>query len=243
MTGTVFAIASGKGGVGKTATAVNVAVSFRMHDQSVILVDGDLGMPNVVQWFGINDDQTLHDVLAGTAELPDAVINHAPKFSILPGDHQLDGFADADPSRFAYVIDRLTHEYDFVLIDTPGGLSYENALPLHIADDIILITSPNPAAIKDTKRTKWLVDRIDSTIMGVVVAKADYTTDADEIAADIGVDLLGTVPFDRTIDESLEAGRPLEIYDSDSLAAASYRELGAILLNEDEATKEPVGVD
>lgn len=244
MTGQVLVVASGKGGVGKTATAVNLAVSFRLQDRSVVLVDGDLGMPNVVEWFSIDRGPTVHDVLAGTAEPYDAVLQEAEGFGILPGDHQLDGYADADPSRFAYVIDRLAKQYDHVIVDTGGGLSYENALPLRIADEIILVTSPNPSAIKDTKRTKGLVDLIEGNIRGVVVMKADYSTDAEEIAADIGVDLLGTVPFDRTIDESIAEGVPLEMHDPDSLAAEAFRKLGAVLLNEEEPlTRNPVDGD
>lgn len=234
MTGQVLAVASGKGGVGKTATVVNLAVGFRLQDESVVLVDGDLGMPNVVEWFSIERGPTVHDVLAGNAEPYDAVIQEADGFGILPGDHQLDGFAAADTTRFAYVIDRLARQFAYVLVDTGGGLSYENALPLQVADEIILVTSPNPAAIEDTKRTKGLVDLIESTIRGVVVVKTDYSTDAEAIADDIGVSLLGTIPFDRTIDESIASGQPLEAYDSDSIAAQAYRNLANVILNEEE---------
>lgn len=234
MTGQVIAVASGKGGVGKTATIVNLAVGFRLHDRSVVLVDGDLGMPNIVEWFSIERGPTIHDVLAGAAEPHDAVIQEAQGFGILPGDHQLDGYANADTTRFAYVIDRLARQYKFVLVDTGGGLSYENALPLQLADEVILVTSPNPSAISDTKRTKGLVDLLGSTIRGVIVVKTDFSTDAEAIAEDIGVDLIGTVPFDRTIDESIAHGQPLEAYDSDSLAAQAYRKLAAVILNEEE---------
>lgn len=234
MSGEVITIASGKGGVGKTATAVNLAISFRLHDHSVVIVDGDLGMPNLAAWFDTEPDATLHDVLAQRREPMDAVRREARGFGILAGSGELEDYSAADPSRFAYVIDRLSREYDSVVIDTGGGLSYENSLPLQLADHIILVTSPNPPAIDDTKRTKALVELLESTILGVVVTKATDTTDPDAIASELGDELLGVIPFDQTIDESIMANQPLEMFDANSPASEAYRALGAELLNEEE---------
>lgn len=234
MSANVIPVASGKGGVGKTITAVNLAVNLRMRDQSVVLVDGDLGMPNIAEWFGICHASTLHDVLAGNVDLADAIVRKATGFGVLPGDANLSGYSEADPTRFAYVIDRLEHEYDIVMIDTGGGLSYENTLPLQVADGIILVTSPDPPAVSDTKRTKHLIDIIDGEIRGLVVTKAADLSDGQEIANEVDVPLLGTVPFSETVEEAARQTQPMELFDSNSDVAKSYRNIAQLLVEPDE---------
>lgn len=241
MSGDILAIASGKGGVGKTVTAVNLATSIRLQQRSVVLIDGDLAMPNLAEWFDIDPEPTLHDVLADKVNLQEATVEKAKGFVLLPAGHELEGFAEADPTQFAYVIDRLARQFDHVIIDTGGGLSFENSFPLQIADDIILVTSPNSPAISDTERTKQLSEILDGSIRGVIVTMADNTTDAPAIAQQLGVELFGTIPDDDAVDESIAASQPLEVCAPKSAAARAYRQLGAKLLTETEArTEEPV---
>lgn len=241
MRGQVIAIASGKGGVGKTATTVNLAISFRLQDRSVALVDGDIGMPNLAAWFDIEPTETLHDVLAERIEVSTAVRNEADGFGILAGSNQLADYSAADPSQFAYVTDRLSHEYKVVLIDTGGGLSYENSLPLQLADHVLLVTSPAPPAVADTKRTKALVEMVEGSVLGVIVTKVTDDTNPQAIASDIGVELLGSIPFDQTVDESITAGQPLEMYDAESPAARAYREIGETLVEAGQSVTRATG--
>ncbi len=239
MAGKVLTIASGKGGVGKTVSIVNLAVGLRMQDQSVVLVDGDLGMPNIAKWFGADREPTLHDVLAGTTSLHAAVRQEADGFAVLPGDTEIDGFADADPSQFAYAVDRLAQQYEYVLIDTGGGLSYENALPLEIADEILLVTSPDPSAISDTKRTKGLIDLIEGTIRGVIITKASAEVEPATIAEQLDAYVYGLVPFDETVEESVVNCQPLEVYAPETDAASAYRSITAKLLEEEAIRTTP----
>ncbi|MFB6105540.1 MAG: MinD/ParA family protein [Halobacteriaceae archaeon] len=226
MSGDVLVIASGKGGVGKTVTAVNLAVSLRLQDRSVALVDGDLAMPNVATHLGVDPEGTLHDVLSGEASLNRSVLRAAKGFGVLPGDGEIEGYAAADPARFAYVVDRLAHEYDCVLVDTGGGLSHDNALPLQVADDVLLVTSPDPPAVEDTARTRSLLDVLGTVPRGVVVTKVTADADPTSVAATLDTDLLAAVPDDVAVERSVVAGSPLEAHAPESDAAAVYRRLG-----------------
>lgn len=241
MTGDVLVVASGKGGVGKTVTTVNLAVALRLQDRSVALVDGDLAMPNVGAHLGVEPDVTLHDVLAQDASLHSAVMQAADEFGVLPGGGELDGYASADPARFAYVIDRLSHQYDNVLVDTGGGLSHESALPLQIADETILVTSPDRPAVDDTRRTKALADIVGGRVRGLVVTKVAADTDPERVAGTLGTDLLAAVPYDVAVEQSVATGRPLEGYAAESDAAEAYRRLAARLVGA-EPSSTPDGV-
>jgi septum site-determining protein MinD len=232
MPGEVLTVASGKGGVGKTVTAVNLAVGLRLGGASVVVVDGDIGMPNVGRHTGVSHSPTLHDVLSEDATVREALVEEAEGFGVVPGGGDLDGFAAADPARFAYVVDRLAHEFDAVVIDTGGGLSYENALPLELADAVVLVTSPDPPAVDDTRRTRALVEVIGTPISGLVVTHATPEDSPEAIATDLGVDLLGAVPDDDAVDECVRAGRPLEVVAEESPAAAAYRDIAASFVDE-----------
>lgn len=230
MAGQVFAIASGKGGVGKTTTVVNLGVILRRSDHSVALVDADLGMANLGPMLGVTGELTLHDVLSGRATLDDALVEEAPGFAVLPGSGSLTDYADADPRNLGDVLDTLAESYDFVLVDTGAGMSHEDVLPLGLADGVLLVASPDPAAIGDTRKTAELADLAQGDIAGLVVTKADSDTDAKHVASQIGVDLLGVIPYDPTVRDSTASGRPLEATDPDTPAARAYRELASRLV-------------
>ncbi len=225
----VVAVASGKGGVGKTTTVVNLGVVLRRADHSVALVDADLGMANLGPKLGITDGGTLHDVLAGEATLEDALVEEAPGFAVLRGSESLMEYADADPGNLSEVLETLAEDYEFVLVDTGAGMSHEDVLPLGLADRVLLVTSPDPAAIDDTRKTAELVGLASGDIAGLVVTKAEADTDAAAVAEEVGVELLGEIPHDGMVPESAAAGRPLEAIDPDGPAAGAYRELAAAL--------------
>ncbi len=229
MRGQVVAVASGKGGVGKTTTVVNLGVVLRRADHSVALVDADLGMANLGPKLGITGGGTLHDVLAGAMTLEDALVEEAPGFAVLRGSKSLMDYPDADPQNLRGVLEALAEDYEFVLVDTGAGMSHEDVLPLGLADQVLLVSSPDPAAIGDTRKTAELAGLASSDIAGLVVTKADSDTDAAAIAEEVGTELLGTIPYDGTVRTSTAAGRPLEAVDPDGPAAKAYRDLADVL--------------
>jgi septum site-determining protein MinD len=232
MAGQVVAVASGKGGVGKTTTVANLGVVLRRSNHSVALVDADLGMANLGPMLGISGDPTLHDVLADTADLDQALVTETTGFAMLPGSQTLNDFSEADPAGLRTVLDSLAEEYEYVLVDTGAGVTHEGVLPLGLADQVLLVTSPDPAAVENTRKTAELTELADGVIAGVVVTKADETIDAEEIADSIGVNLLGVIPFDPTVRRSTAAGEPLEAVDPDSPAAEAYRNIATVLTTE-----------
>ena len=225
MTGQVFAVASGKGGVGKTTTVVNLGVTIRADDHSVALVDADLGMANLATVLGIEHEPTLHDVLAGRAETEEAIVEQADRFAIVPGSRDLHGFAEADPTRLRDVIDDLAERYDYVIIDTGAGLSHEDLLPLGLADQVLLITTPDPSSVGDTRKVAGFSDILGKAVRGLVVTKSRTQSDADVAADEFDTELLATIPDDPTVVESTAKGVPLEVFDPETPAASAYRKL------------------
>ncbi len=234
MTGRVFAVASGKGGVGKTTTAVNLAAAMAEADRSVVLVDYDLGMANVGAVLDIGPGEaTLHDVLAGEADALDAVVEAPGEFDVMVGGTNIEDFGRADPSGLREVAEDLREEYDVTIVDTGGGLSHDTTVPLGLADDVLLVSTPQGAALENTAKTLALAERVGGDVTGLVLTRVGGG-DADVEAAVEAVDapLLGTIPEDSAVADSETAGEPLLVDAPENPAAQSYRELGYELLGE-----------
>jgi septum site-determining protein MinD len=234
MTGRVFAVASGKGGVGKTTTAVNLAAAMAEAGRSVVLVDYDLGMANVGQVLDVTAaDATLHDVLAGEAATEDAIADAPGEFDVVVGGTDIEDFGRADPSKLREMADDLRESYDVTIVDTGGGLSHDTTVPLGLADDAVLVSTPQAAALENTAKTRDLVERVGGSVTGLVLTRvgASDVDTSDDVAA-LDVDVLATIPEDNSVADSEGVGEPLVSFAPDSPAGQSYRELGYELLGE-----------
>lgn len=225
MAGYVCTIAGGKGGVGKTTTAVNVGAALQEAGHDVVVVDADLGMANLGSMLGIEHTATLHEVLAGDAAVSEALTDAPGGLTIIPGEQSLEAFADADPAKLRKVIKTLRNAYDVVLIDTGAGLSHEVAVPLGLADGILLVTTPDDVAVGDTVKTSQLADRIDGNVIGAILNRVTRHTDVAEISERLGFKLLAVVPDDQ---EATNV-EPLVLNAPDSRAASAFLQLSESL--------------
>ena len=227
MSQRVIAVTGGKGGVGKSTTTINLGVSLRLDGHSVVLIDADVEMPNLVELLDVEPEHTIHEVLSGTARPEEALIEIGPGFGVVPGDSALSGYSGTEPVELKRVIDSLG-DYEFVLLDTGAGLSYDAVMPLVLADEIVIVSSPDSAAVENAKRTQAFVHKLNREITGVVITKADSSVDGS-IVDQFDADLLGVIPEDRTVRFSTAASVPLEVYDPKAPAAEAYRQVEANL--------------
>jgi septum site-determining protein MinD len=221
MAGYVCTIAGGKGGVGKTTTAINLAAEFEAAGRDVVVVDADLGMANLGEMLGVAPETSLHEILAGSKTVSEALVDAEGGMTLVPGEQSLEAFADADPAKLQKVIRTLRNTFDLVLVDTGAGLSHETTVPIGLADGILLVTTPDEVAVSDTVKTADLAGHVDGTILGALVTRAVRSTDVAAIQAKFDDPLLGAIPEDlpATADE------PLVLNSPESPAAEAYREL------------------
>jgi septum site-determining protein MinD len=185
-------IAGGKGGCGKTTTAVNVAYALCDLGYDVVVVDADLAMPNLHTVLGTSHEPTIHDVLADSAPLEDAV-DTRDDVAALYGDPSLDRYTDADPAELRTVCNRLRTAFDVVVLDTGAGVTHATMVPCGLADDVVLVTTAKEHGVADTGRTKEMAEHVDSHIPGVVVTRADGGT-GEDIAERLDTPLLAAIP-------------------------------------------------
>ncbi|SDR34176.1 MinD/ParA family ATP-binding protein [Natronobacterium texcoconense] len=235
---TVYAIASGKGGVGKTTTTVNLGTALAQADERVAVVDVDLGMANLAGFVSLSPDSTtLHDVLTDDATIDEATYRLADNIVALPSGTGLDDYAKASPEGLRDVVEELRETYDYVFLDVGAGISHETVLPLGLADGVLVVSTPEPAAIQDSQKTVKLTDRAGGTVEGLILTRTHPNSSIDytEIAARLEVPLIGTVPEDPVARRSVYAGTPLVVYNPDGPAATAYREIAADLAGIDVA--------
>jgi len=226
----VFAVASAKGGVGKTTTTANLGAILAETGADVVVIDGDIGMANLGAALGIDSPPTtLHDVLSGTAKTSEATYEGPGGVYVVPGDTALSSYAPADPENLPSVL-RTHSQADYVLIYVGAGVSHETSLPLSLADEVLLVSTSERDALRDTEKTRQLTEQLGGTVAGAVITRTDASTPISELATGtLAATVVGAIPEDEAARESLAVGEPLSTYAPNSPAAAAYRELIAEL--------------
>ncbi len=178
----VIAVASGKGGVGKTNVAVNLSVALARLGHRVALVDADFGLGNVDMLLGLTPQRHIGHLLTGDALLDEVMVEGPAGVQILPassGLRELTAFTPAQRAIFADIFTRLRGRFDYLMIDTAAGISDAVIDTILLADRVTVVTSVEPAAIVDAYATvKVLSSASPTTEIGIVVNSVRGAEDA-----------------------------------------------------------------
>ena len=147
----VIAITSGKGGVGKSTISANLGYALHALGFKVALFDADIGLANLDVLLRVNAKKNIFHVLKGECELKDVAVDIEKGFTLIPGESGEDIIKYADErnlNNFFTQLDFLK-SYDFFIIDTSAGIDKRVQVFLDAADDVLVVTVPEPAAITD----------------------------------------------------------------------------------------------
>jgi cell division ATPase MinD len=168
-----YTITSGKGGVGKTTLTVNLGISLSLLERETYILDADIGMANMALILGMDEvPVTLHEVLAGKADIEDAIYEGPAGVKVVPSGISLQGFQQADPDKLRDVMHKLVDRCEFLLIDAPSGISKEGVVPLSVADQVILVVNPELASMADALKTKILCEVMGGNVYGAILNRA-----------------------------------------------------------------------
>lgn len=136
-----IAIASGKGGTGKTTISANLSVALSKFGKDVIVLDADIAMANLELVMGLDGKPiTLNDVLAGSASVEQAIYEGPGGVKVVPAGVSLDGFKKAKPEKLLEVLSKLHELGDIIIIDCPAGIGKEALTAISTAEHLILLT-------------------------------------------------------------------------------------------------------
>lgn len=148
----VFAIASGKGGVGKTNVVANLAAALARAEQRVLAIDADLGLANLDLLLGVNPGATLGDFFAGAKTLDDIIVRNSEGILLLPGGsgmQEITALRREQKIALLTELDALSHEMDFVLVDTGSGISDAVTYFTSSSQQIVVVVTPEPTSMTD----------------------------------------------------------------------------------------------
>lgn len=210
----IVTVCGGKGGVGKSTVALNVAARL-----DGVLVDADVGMADLPTDAG----PTLHDVLAGRVDPHDAVRTDWA-VAVLPSGRSLSGARAVAIERLDETLADLAHRYEYVVVDAPAGFGADVAVPIAAADAALLVTTPEPAPLADAVRTRSLARELDTGLGAVVLNRADRPRPTV-------TDVLGGPQFaieaNPAIHEAQKRGLPVELAGVDHSVVAQFERVAA----------------
>ena len=229
----VICVSSGKGGVGKTSIAVNVAVALSRAGKRVLLVDGDLGLANVDIVLGLSVRHTMRETVEEGAALADILVCIDPGFYVLPASSGVPEMASLSAEEQAFLTDALEQimgDFDYVLIDCAAGIGesvlWFNRWAAHSA----VILAPDPTSMTDAYALiKVLVTRYSKKSFYLVVNNVKSIKEGQGVFANINAVLnrflkitpfyLGAIPQDSNVVQAIRTQTPLLVSARESKAA------------------------
>ena len=241
----VLSITSGKGGVGKTAVVSNVAISLAKQGKNVLIIDADLGLANVDVVLGLSPAYNLNHFFNGERTLEEVMVEGPHGVKILPAGSGVQQYTRLDGQlkmRLIDSLDALEEHFDVVLIDTEAGIS-DNVTYFNVAaQDILVVTTPEPTAITDAyalmkllstqyhqKRFLLAVNSVRSADEGLDVF--EKLTMVSGRYLDIFLDYLGCIPYDKKMHESVRQQQVMVDLFPDHKVAKSFNTLAETLID------------
>jgi septum site-determining protein MinD len=228
-----YTIASGKGGTGKTTVTANLGTALAQYGKETYIVDADVGMANLGLVLGLeNVPVTLHEVLAGTAAIQDAIYEGPYGLKVVPSGLSLQGFQNADPQRIKDVMRTLVSRCDYLLLDAPAGIGTDAVLPLTVADEVILVVNPEISSLVDALKIKILTEMVSGTVKGAILNRATMENtemNRKKIEKVLGVPVIDTIPEDPNVRKAAAAKTPVVVKYPDSESSRVFRRIAATL--------------
>jgi len=241
----VYAVTSGKGGVGKSIFSLNTAITFAAMEERVLLFDADLGLPNLDVLLGITPTFTLQHYLMERVPLEDILIKGPGGITILPGGsgiYELVNLGERDVLRILEDLRRLEFAFDRIIFDTAAGISSAVIRFCSAADETILVVMAEPTSIVDAYSTLKLIwNEFSDAQVKVVVNRAVNQTVAKEAYAALAqvvhrylhrdLELLGIIPDDSQVEATVRAQVPLVLRSPKSAAGSRIRHIAQTMLH------------
>ncbi|MBP2029712.1 septum site-determining protein MinD [Methanohalophilus levihalophilus] len=237
MVSSVFVIASGKGGTGKTTLSVNIATALAGLGEKTLLIDADLGMPNVGMFMKLDEiTVNFYDVLKGTAKIQDAIYEGPAGLKVLPCSLSLDSYQNSNIERLKSSIEPILDDYDHIIIDTPPGLNKNALVPFQISDKIVLVVNDDITSIVDTLKSAKVAKSYGKHIEGVIVNRINGNLESGlkaKIQKTLGTNILSEIPNDPMIAKALSLQTPVVSKYPQSEAAFTLKRTAAMLVGID----------
>ncbi|NYZ78599.1 MinD/ParA family protein [Candidatus Micrarchaeota archaeon] len=220
-------IISGKGGVGKSTIAVNLATIFASSDYDNLLIDGDTSNPSVGLHLGVwQHSNGLQDVLAGKISPEEAVVLHpATGIRVIPSS--LNYKREVSMKNLSKVVEGIK-TYKCIIIDSPPGLSEEVENIMKACSELVVVTTPDVPSVTSATKIIDLAETHRVGVAGLVVNRIlnkKYELHMQEIESLCNARIIAKIPEDSRVPESIAVKIPITMYHPNSPASIALNQL------------------
>lgn len=253
----VITVTSGKGGVGKSNTAINLAVQLQKLGQRVVILDADFGLANIEIMFGAIPRHNLSDLIYQGMQMKDIITQGPMDIGFISGGSGIAGMANLNRDSLDYIVMKLREldeMADIVIVDTGAGISDAVLEFLVASGEVLLVTTPEPTSITDSYSLIKALARhpkysSETTTVKVVANRvrgeqeAEQLFDKLETVVDkylkIPIEYLGMVPQDEQLARAVMQQMPVSIENPGAKSAMAYEQLAAKLMNRETGKAQP----
>jgi len=238
----IIVITSGKGGVGKTTVTSNLGMAIARLGRRVALVDADFGLRNLDLLLGLENRvvYTAVDVLAGQCRLEQALVKDKRQegLVLLPAAQSRTKEA-VSPDQMKKLVGALTQKYEYIVIDSPAGIEmgFQNAIAA--AQEALIVTTPEIAAVRDADRVVGLLEAQGIKRIHLIInrlkpkmVQAQQMMSVQDVQELLAVPLIGVIPDDERVIVASNRGEPLVLSENVSLPAMAMNNIARRLEGE-----------
>lgn len=247
----VITVTSGKGGVGKSNTAINLAIWFKKMGQRVIILDADFGLANIEIMFGTVPKHNLCDLLYQGKSITDIITWGPGDIGFISGGSGIVGLSNLSKEYLAYIIQNLAALdaiADVIIIDTGAGISDAVLEFLVASGEILLVTTPEPTSITDSYSLLKALNRhprfsTEESKIKVVANKVSRDEEGANLFNKLNVvvqrylklpiEYLGAIPQDDKLVAAVMQQLPVSLANENARASMAYQSVAAKLMNKD----------
>jgi len=230
----LITITSGKGGVGKTTTAINLGAALNAFGKDVIILDANLTTPNIGLHLGAPIvPVSLNHVLLGKAKIADAIYEHESGTKIIPSSLSVKELKRLNHGKLKDVGKKLRKMADFIIYDSAAGLGEEALAAIESADELLIVTNPEIPAVTDALKTSKVIEELGKEVRGVIITRVRGVRTEMPIANVrdmLELPILGVIPEDGSVQSALVMKDALVHTHPKSKAARAYRTLAARII-------------
>lgn len=247
----VITVTSGKGGVGKSNTAINLAIQFRRMEQRVIILDADFGLANIEIMFGAVPKHNLCDLIYQGKNIQDIITWGPMDVGFISGGSGIAGMSNLSKDYLGYIVrnlKELDEMADIIIVDTGAGISDAVTEFLVASSEILLVTTPEPTSITDSYSLLKALNRherysVQDTQIRVLANKVFGEGEAEALYAKleavvgrylkIPISYLGMIPQDNQLAKAVMQQMPVSLDSPRARSSQAFEVIAAKLMNKE----------
>ncbi len=253
----VITVTSGKGGVGKSNTSINLAIQFRKMGKKVIILDADFGLANIEIMFGAVPKHNLCDLIYQGKQITEIITWGPMEVGFISGGSGIAGMSNLSRDYLSYIIQNLAlldTMADIIIVDTGAGISDAVLEFLVASGEILLVTTPEPTSITDSysllkalyrhprfdeeaSKVKMIANRVAKEEEGeILFGKLNAVV---ERYLKIPMTYLGSIPEDTQLSRAVMQQMPVSIQNPGARSTAAYKKIAVRLMDKEEEERQP----